>query len=298
MFNQYFGDYLLKKKFITPEQLRIVLEEQKAVKVKLGILAIDAGYMDAAQVNRVHKLQTAKDKRFGELAVEEGYMTEGQLDELLTMQKKSNVFLGQALIEKGYFTFEKYEAVLIQYKEESGLNNDEIKALKNNNIEKIVEIFFRNVSSGDSYIYRDYFELFIRNLVRFIDDEVRLDEAREIHSFSYDYLVTQRMEGKHNLFTGFAGAESVMAKFASIYAKEECGGMDALARDSLGEFMNCQNGLFLSNLSHKGVELELYPSEVRENGTARPVGSMYLIPCYLSFGKIDFIFADGIPEFV
>ncbi|MBC7961112.1 MAG: hypothetical protein H7X94_14730, partial [Vallitaleaceae bacterium] len=153
MFNQYFGNYILEKKFITPEQLRIVLEEQKSVKVKLGILAIDAGYMSAAEVNKIHKLQAARDKKFGELAIEEGYLTINRLEDLLGVQKNSNVVLGQALIEKGFFTFDKYEEVLFQYNEQSGFNSEELRALRNNDLEKIVEMFLKKVSPSDYNLY-------------------------------------------------------------------------------------------------------------------------------------------------
>ena len=297
MFNQYFGNYLLEKKFVTPEQLRIVLKEQKAIKVKLGVLAIDSGYMTATQVNTIHKLQAAKDKRFGELAIEEGYLTSQQLEELLQAQKKSNLLLGQAMIEKGIFTFEQYEEILLQYNEDSGFQPDEIKALKNNDAEKIVDIFLKTVSTANNELYHDYFELFIRNLVRFIDDEIRMEEAREIASYPFSYFVTQKMEGQYDLFTGFAGPEDTLTKFASIYAEEALDGMDALAKDALCEFMNCHNGLFLSNLSHKGIELELFPGEIKENGILKPINHMYQIPCHLSFGKIDLLFSPEFPMY-
>ncbi len=129
----------------------------------------------------------------------------------------------------------------------------------------------------------------------FIDDEIRMEEAREIAAYSYKHFVTQRMEGEYNLLTGFAGFEDTLARFASIYAGEDCSGMNELAIDALGEFMNCQNGLFLSNLSHKGIELELFPSEIKENGTLQPVSKMYIITCHLSFGRIDFLFSDKFP---
>lgn len=137
MFNQYFGNYLLEKKILKPEELRLALEEQNSVKVKLGVLAIDSGYMDAAQVDQIHKLQTVNDRKFGELAIEVGYLTESQLKELLHTQQKSNILIGQVLIEKGLFTFEKYEEVLIQYRQDSRLTNDEIQALINSDLKKL-----------------------------------------------------------------------------------------------------------------------------------------------------------------
>jgi CheY-specific phosphatase CheX len=248
--------------------------------------------MNAVQVNEVHKLQATKDQKFGQIAIEEGYLTEEKLDDLLKAQNKSNVLLGQALIEKGYFTFDQYEEVLCQYNAESGFNSDEITALKNNDVQKIVKKYLNAVNKSDGDLVHDYFELFIRNLVRFIDDEIGLEEAKEIDSYTFSHLITQKIIGKYNLITSFTGSESTLARFASIYSGEKLCGMEAMAKDSLGEFLNCQNGLFLTNLSHRGIELDLSPQEVRENGTLKSQKNMYLVPCYLSFGKIDFIFSN------
>jgi hypothetical protein len=297
MFNQHFGNYLLKKKILKPEELRHVLEEQKLVKVKLGVLAVDSGYMNALQVERVHKLQAVRDKRFGELAIEEGYLTEGQLKELLNTQKKSNVLLGQVLIEKGLFSFEEYEEILRGYRQDSDLTDGEIQALKTNDVRKITEIFFRSLSYENYKMLHEYFQLFMRNIVRFIDDEISLEEVQKRDTYSFDYLATQRIEGDGGFFSGFSGSEAVMAAFASIYAEEKLNEINNLAKDALGEFMNCQNGLFLSHLSHEGIDLELFPAEVKKDGILKPVGQLYIIPCYLTFGKIDFIFSEKFPYF-
>lgn len=298
MFNQYFGNYLLEKNLIKPEELKMVLEEQQSVKVKLGVLAIDAGYMNAEQVDKIHQLQVAKDQRFGELAIVEGLINENQLTALLNAQKKSNSVLGQILIEKGIFSLAQYEDAMLQYKADSQLTSEEIQVLENNDITKIAEIFLKTLSGDDDRILRDYFELFLRNIVRFIDDEIRMEAAVTVDSYAYDYLVTQGTEGEYNFFSGFAASESVLAQFAAIYAEEELSEMNELAIDSLGEFMNCQNGLFLSQLAHRGIELDLLVTQVKESGVISPTGALYVIPCYLSFGKIDFLYADTNPDFV
>ncbi len=297
MFNQYFGNYLLEKKLIKPEELRMVLAEQKSVKVKLGVLAIDAGYMKAEQVDKIHQLQTAKDKKFGELAIEAAYLTEIQLTELLNAQKKSNSLLGQVLIERGLFSLEQYETVLSQYRADSQLSSDELKALENNDVTQIAEIFLKTLATDQDRIPRQYFELFLRNIVRFIDDEIRMETAVRVDSYRFDYLVTQGTVGDYCFFSGFAASEAVLAQFAAIYAEEQLNEMNELAIDALGEFMNCHNGLFLSQLAHKGIELDLLLTEVKEAGTITPTGALYVIPCYLSFGRIDFLYADANPAF-
>lgn len=101
MFTQFFGNYLLNQKLVTPEQLVDALQEKQNTRMKLGVLAINAGYMTASQVERVHELQSKMDKRIGDIAVELGYMTEDQVMELLHAQPLGYLLLGQALVDKG-----------------------------------------------------------------------------------------------------------------------------------------------------------------------------------------------------
>jgi hypothetical protein len=295
-FNQYFGNYLLEKKILKPEELRLAMEKRKSVKVKLGVLAIDSGFMNAAQVNRIHKLQAVRDRKFGELAMEEGYLTEAQLSELLAEQKKSNILIGQVLIEKGLFTFEKYEEMLFQYRRESSLTDDEFQALRSDDVKKVAAIFIKALPVKNIGIIHQYFELFIRNLIRFVDDEIRVEAAAEAGAYPFGYLITQRMEGKYGFFSGISAPEPILARFASVYAEQDWNTVNDLAEDALEEFLNCQNALFISNLSNKDANWELSLPEVKKGGILKPAGKLYVIPCHLSFGRIDFIFADERPD--
>ena len=107
----------------------------------------------------------------------------------------------------------------------------------------------------------------------------------------------QELDGRYKIFTGFAGQERDMAEFASRFAKMDVNGMDEVARDALGEFMNVQNGLFLSKLSNDWVELELVPSEFKRDGSLVSIGVVYKIPFTLPFGEFTFFIGLGSPVF-
>ena len=62
MLNQYFGYYLLNKGILTNLQLREILEAEQTVKVKLGVIAVNAGAMTAEQVEEIHNLQRTRDQ--------------------------------------------------------------------------------------------------------------------------------------------------------------------------------------------------------------------------------------------
>lgn len=297
MFSQFFGNYLRKRGCITREQLRDVLTLQDAVRVKLGVLAIDAGYMTASQVEEVHLLQSKMDKRFGEIAIERGYLDEERLALLLGRQNKRHLFISQALIDKGIMNFETFEGYLEDYKKESGLSPKEFEALKANDIETVTRALLRLPELGDSGIYADYLSLFVRNLVRFIDDHILLERAEKIDAQPFECLIHQEIEGRATLFTALAGPAAGMAQFAARFAKMDIPGMDEVARDALGEFMNVHNGLFLSKLSNDWVELELLPPEFKNNGSLTAVDGVYKIPFALSFAQFTFFIGVGSPIF-
>jgi hypothetical protein len=133
--------------------------------------------------------------------------------------------------------------------------------------------------------------------VRFIDGDIVLNRAERIKEESFDCLIHQEMDGRFKVFTGLAGPEAAMASFAGRFAKSSMTCMDDEACDSLKEFMNVQNGLFLSKLSNDWVELELAPSEVRRANKIKSVGVVYKVPFSLSFGEFNFFIGLGSPIF-
>ena len=297
MFGQFFGNYLLQRKLITVDQLRDVLTLQDSVKVKIGIMAIDAGYMNARQVEQVHRLQASVDKRFGEIAIGEGYLNEEQLSELLARQNARHLLISQALIDKEIMTFEQVERTLSDFSNDSGLSDAEFEALRNNDVETITAAFVKMPDLGNPDVYSSYFSLFVRNLVRFVDGGIVLNRAERIKEEPFDCLIHQEMDGRFKVFTGLGGPEAAMACFAGRFAKSPMTCMDDEACDSLGEFMNVQNGLFLSKLSDDWVELELAPAAVRKASKIKSVGAVYKVPFSLSFGEFNFFIGLGSPSF-
>lgn len=70
MFGVYFGKYLEGKGIISNEQYNDIISDSKNAKVKMGLLAVEAGYMTEEQAEQVNNLQQMQDRRFGDIAVE------------------------------------------------------------------------------------------------------------------------------------------------------------------------------------------------------------------------------------
>ena len=286
MFSQYFGQYLLNEKYLTAEQLKISLDYKKSVRLKLGVLAINAGYMNAKQAMQVHEMQAKIDKRFGELAVEASYLKEEQVEELLSSQKFGHLLLAQAIIDKEYMSLEKFEAAIVEYKNKYNISDSQFEALQRDDVDEIINIYVDLKEDKYASEIKNYIGLFMRNIIRFIDSEVYTNNVAKVVEYKTKWVVSQRIKNSINLLTYINAEEEVFVKFASRYAGEELASNDEMAKDSVGEFLNLNNGLYLVGMSNMGIELDMEPQSVSFEKT---IASAYVLPIELPFGKIELI---------
>ena len=61
MFAQFFGGYLLNKGLVSSQDLTTAIEDKKNTRMRLGVLAINAGLMTAQQVEHVNITQQSVD---------------------------------------------------------------------------------------------------------------------------------------------------------------------------------------------------------------------------------------------
>ena len=110
---------------MTRDQLFSAMRQEADQHMKLGTLAIHAGYMNAAQVDDVVIHQTHQDNRFGELAIQLGYLTEAQVEELLKQQTPAFLSLGQVLLDEGVLTNTDFEQIIQDYRSKNGMEDEE-----------------------------------------------------------------------------------------------------------------------------------------------------------------------------
>jgi CheY-specific phosphatase CheX len=286
MFSQYFGQYLLNEKHLTNSQLSAALEYQNTVRLKLGVLAVNAGYMNAKQAYEVHQMQAKFDKRFGELAVDAGFLKEEQVQALLSSQSFGHLLLAQALIDKNYMTLEKFEEIMHEYKKKYKISDSQFEAIQRDDVDEIISIYVNVEDDKYTKEIKHFISLFIRNVIRFIDSEIYTNEIMKVEAYKTKCAITQRIKNSINLQTYINAEEEVFVKIASIYAEEELSIIDEMAKDSVGEFLNLNNGLYLVAMSKLGIELDMEPQSVFFEKT---ISSAYVLPIQLPFGKIELI---------
>lgn len=289
MFTQFFGNYLLNEKLVTPEQLVDGLQEKKNTRLKLGVLAINAGYMTASQVEKVHMEQTRKDKRFGDLAVELGFLTEEQVEELLGSQKVGYLLLGQALVDKGYMDNASFESAINAYKSRYSLTDQDIVDGETSKMDQLIASLCDFSSTENEELYNEFVSLLFNNLIRFIGDDFTPLEPLSVINASDDlYQTSQMITGSFEANTSIIADEQVMIAFASRYADEELTSFDEYVSAAACDFINLHNGLFTVNVSNtKEIELRLTPP-FTEKGAKANEKKVFVLPICYPFGTISF----------
>jgi hypothetical protein len=294
MFAQFFGGYLFNKKLVSSEDLTQAFEDKNNTRMRLGVLAINAGLMTADQVEHVNVTQQSVDKRFGDLAVELGYITSADVDNLLSQQPTEYLLLGQTLVNNGALTNAEFEQAIKDYKRDNELSDSDLSGSKSENLSKLVSEFYHFEAADNARILTDYVTMLFKNIIRFIGGDFTPLEASIVREFDAKYMIKQELSGSYSAVTCVAADRAEFVEFASKFAKEDFNEVDEFVQETVGEFLNVTNGLFAVNESNdNGAELTMTPQvKVADNVVAfdKPA---FCIPVAFSFGEVDFIVSVG-----
>lgn len=299
MFTQFFGNYLLNQHLVANWQLIEALELQKNTKLKLGVLAINAGLMTAEQVDEVHAAQQRVDKRMGDIAVAMGYLTPENVTSLLSSQKTGHLLLGQALVDKGYMTNKQFETALAEYKTANQISESDFTSSQKEKVEAAIRSFYNFTSFKNAEIFTEYLALLFKNLIRFIGDDFAPLDAKLVTSYPTIWLASQVITGKFNAYSAIEGTETAFINFASRYAQESFTENDEYVKASIAEFLNLHNGLFTVNMSNeRQLELGMAPQLVDNKRLLKTSSDMFCIPICFPFGTVNILLSNDMPKVI
>ena len=291
MYAQFFGNYLLSQGIVTKEQLIHAMQQKSSARIKIGTLAMHAGYMTASEVNRIIILQTHHDKHFGELAVSEGYLTEEQVADLLRAQSPDFLLLAQSLVDNGVISVEQLQNIMIDYQSENELEDFNYSVETQDTIEHLLENFFVLAERSLSEREIKFIQLLMNNLIRFIGDDYTLVSPSLCREYPTNYCVSQKINGPFSMKTYIDMPEDVAIQFASRYVQDTFTEFDDYVRSSLEDFLNLHNGIFCVNMSNdESTELTLEPPMNEKKELLTFEQETYLLPIVYPFGTIHFIF--------
>lgn len=285
MFIQLFGNFLVEKAVITEEQKVSFQKELQDTRVKMGTIAVADGLINEAQAEEINHAQTQQDRRFGDIAIEMGYLTDAQISDIIKKQGDSAMKFYQLLTDKAGIAMNDIEANLEEFKKTQGFTDEELDALKKDDIDKIISLY---AIVRDTDI-PDLASLVMRNLIRFVTSDFYFGRMKKVTDYSYSMLAGQWAVGDKKVYLGFGTSDELdgITKLAKKYAKGvTIAGSDEIY-DAVCEFTNLNNGLFASALSEKGTFIDMKPPGVFLNQAIS--GTAYIMPVYIEGAKIDLI---------
>lgn len=285
MFVQYFGNYLVENKLISQSEYELMIKEQANSHVKLGFIAVAERLLTKRQAEELNELQKTRDQRFGDLAIEKGYLLEEEVNYLLNMQGNPYMKFIQTLTEESILSMDAIEEALKNFSIDSNFSSSDLDDLLSNDIDRIIPVFV----DVDVPIQGECISLFIRNIIRFIDNNIMLKKAYTTKEYSFGNLAYQKVVGDYNIFVGLASKDDELLTIANPFARENFNEMNEDSFDSVCEFINCINGLYASKLSLEEINVDMTPPLYKQNKTISS-DEIYVVPIVINNKQSDLLF--------
>lgn len=288
MVDYILGNYLVEVGKISKAQLQDVLQKRDSVRARLGLIAVSEGFMTREEAEEINRLQSVMDQRFGDIAVGKGYLTPEQVAMLLKKQGSAYLTFVQTLVEQKLVAVEEWEWLLEEFKRENGYGSRELEDLKSDDADRILPLLLPE----EAQKYRKLIGIVIRTMIRLIDRHVYVGRAAMVEDlFPTDGLVKQRLTGESGMMSCLAERDGGLLQVCSVFGREDFSRLDVDALDAAGELLNCISGLYASNVSRKGCQMELAPPEYQAGTGGVRRGSICRIPVFI--GNKGFYFAVG-----
>ena len=287
MFGLYFGNYLVEKNKISQQQFEDIMMQQQNSRAKLGFIAVSEKLLTSKQAEEINNLQKTMDQRFGDIAIEKGFLLHEEVTYLLNMQGNPYIKFIQLLTENKILALNEIESLLEEYKKEYRFSDTDMDAIKSGDIDRILPVFV----DMDIPFTSECISLTIRNITRFINNNIMLKKAYTVTNYSSNNLAFQEMIGDHSFFVGFSSQHNELLHIAEPFAKESFPDVDEDAFDAVCEFINCSNGLYASKLSLDDINIDMTPPQFSKSKVLSSDVDIYVIPIIIHNQPIDLLVA-------
>lgn len=244
MNSHYFAQYLLNQKVLEAEQVQKLLAAADHCNVQLPLRALCQGDITPEQAAA---LSSVSGEELQQAMLAQGMLTESQVRNLTEAVTGESLRFAQAMFDEGIADY-------VQIVED-------FSAYKKSNVRPVyaaVKAAAGGELEEELAYYSEYAELFLLSLIRFLDMPAVLDGgAVPFMAEAPNHIVSQRMSGDVSMVGGILAGDDVFLELARRYSHEELEGVDLLAIDCVGEFLNVMTGLFAVELGKRELDVDL-----------------------------------------
>lgn len=275
MLNRLFGNYLVEKKCITQEQLEKLLPVPQNVTAKIETIVLVRKILLPAQVQTILERMSDSDE-FGEIVVKEGLISDDRLEQLTSFQTNSFMKFMQLLVNEDYIRLDQLNQIISSFETESEYSDSQMNSLMLDDLEEVIRIF---VPLKNHHLHELTVTL-IQTLKRLIDKEVYLDKAYTSSSVQLDSYAGQAVNGDMNFKLYISGSGDNLLGIANYFTGDKYETVNEDALDNVGEFINCVNGLFATNLSYGDVVIDMSSPDYAIDGLYLKDNPLFVIPIH------------------
>lgn len=275
----YFAQYLVNEGALEPQEAKEFLKICEETTPGLAVVALSEGAVPASKLSELAPFE--KDE-FPKLAMAEGVLFASQLEKLQSVPASDGLRLAQALLDSGKMD---YSELGRQMADCGALDGSPIK-------EAVRRIALKNEELAlETEAYAEFTELFMRSFMRFMDTSAIVNYREPHHEGMFaSHIVSQRLSGQLSFVSGVYAGDKVFVEMARRYSREEIDDADEMAEDSISEFLNVVNGLFMVELGKRDLDLDLEAPRIGKN--KHPQGSHQLQLCVdAGFGSFSLVMA-------
>lgn len=276
MINRLFGNYLVTKQILSQSQLDDLLPVRKDFKAEVETIAVINKVLTSATAQGLLEQIDKNKEHFGEAAIEAGYLSDEKLDEILTYQTNSFMKFVQSLIDRGAFSLEQINPFLDEFQRLGGYNDAQISSLIHDDLEECIRIFVPLKSEQ----LKEFTLTLVRTLCRLIDCDTYLDKAYTARSLQLDKYACQTIAGDIHMKVYISAPDNGLLAIANYFTEDTYDAVNEDALDNVGEFINCVNGLFATNLSYDDVLIDMNSPEYSVDGPFISNEKLYVIPIH------------------
>lgn len=278
MLNRLFGNYLVEKGKLTLEQLDAMLPVKKQFKAEVEVISIVTKVLTPAAVQELLQSMDKESEHFGEAAVNSELITDDKLDDILAYQSNDFMKFLQLLVDDGCISYEDINRELDAFQQKNEWNDEQLNALMNDDLEQCIDLFVQFASP----VLKELTKTFVQTYRRLIDRDVYLEKACSADSIQLDKCASQMIIGDMRIKVYISAPDNDLLAIANHYTGDTYDTVTEDALDSVGEFINCVNGLFATNMSYEDVSVDMNSPEYTDAGPLISNETFYVIPMHVN----------------
>ncbi len=154
---------------------------------------------------------------------------------------------------------------------------------------------YESLSSSMTDFIKEYIQKLIADILTYVNTDISVGQIELVPEYYLNKELSQEITGIPSAYSAMDAPENVLISFAAQYSKEDVKEYDLLVKESLLDFLNLHNGLFVVQLSKLNI-CELNLAAPKQTGafliTSPATGDITVIPVTFPYGTIRFLLCE------